>query len=209
MRHFFSSLILFVAIASATLSTSSCSNDEDNKKNAKPSQGVIETKADSTNTENKADTTNYVSISMDEKDGIIMTLCLLNSAGDSTVTFCEGEEIIFDLKIENTTDEHISIPGGPWTLGYDTFRVYTVEGEDCGVSWTYIEDWTEEMSYLWPFTTYHYQCPWYSDSVMKATYPFIFKPSQKELIKGCYYTEAYCHINDETTLYCKIHFTIK
>ena len=30
MRHFFSSLILFVAITSATLSTSSCSNDEGN-----------------------------------------------------------------------------------------------------------------------------------------------------------------------------------
>ena len=199
MKHFFFSFFFSVAITSTGLFMLSCSDNDDNtENNVKPSPSVFE---------NEADTTNLVS--MVEKDGIIMSLCLLNSAGDSAVTFSEGEEIIFDLKIENTTEKDVSIPDGPSMMGYDTFRVYTVNGEDCGVSWSYITMWEERPPYLFSSTSFHYQCPWYSDDIIKATSPFLFNPSRKKLTKGSYYTEAYCHINDETTLYCKIHFSIK
>ena len=149
------------------------------------------------------------SVRIAENDGVIMTYSLLNATGDTTSVFSEGEEIIFDLKIENSTDKHISIPNGPEWLGYNTFRVYTSDGKDCGTSWTYVQDWTAEMRYLWPHTAYSYQCPRYSESIVKASAPFIFSPSPKKLSKGAYYTEAHCKINDSTSLYCKLRFNIR
>lgn len=148
-------------------------------------------------------------ISSTEKEGVVMTYSLLNSKGDTTFFFSKGEEIVFDLRIKNTTDKHIPIPGSSKTLGYNTFRIYSDDGKDFGVSWSYMEDWTEEIPYLWPQIDYHYQCPWYSDATIKASYPFVFNPSKKKLTKGHYFTEAFCYLSSGTTLYCIIHFNIQ
>lgn len=144
-----------------------------------------------------------------ENGGIIMTYCLINIQGDTTVTFSEGEEIIFNLSIRNTTNDYVSIPGFSNTLGYNTFRVFTSSGTDCGVSWSYVQKWTKEMPYFLPQMTYHYQCPWYSDDTIKATEPFVFKESPKALTRGYYFTEAYCYLDDGATLYCKVNFNIE
>lgn len=149
------------------------------------------------------------SVLIAEHDGVIMTYSLQNAVGDTTAVFSEGEEIIFNLKIENTTDQHIPIPMGPEWLGQNTFRVYTSDGKDCGTSWTYIQEWTYEKRYLMPHTAYCYVCPRYSESIVKASAPFVFSPTSKKLSKGGYYTEAYCKLNDSTTLCCKLRFNIK
>lgn len=187
MKQILPSLILLTGLLSTLFLTSSCFSDDE----INPLPDITER------------------VSSVEKDGVVMTYCLLNSKSDTAVTFAKGEEIIFDLTIENTTDRHIPIPGGPGTLGNNTFGVYTIEGEKCGVSWIYIRDWTAEMPYLWPLTTYHYQCPWYNEDVIKATYPFNFKSPRKKLSRGHYYTEAHCYLSSGTTLYSKIYFTIK
>ena len=138
-----------------------------------------------------------------------MTLSTLNSEGEPTIYFSEGEEIIFDLKIENTTNDNFLIAGGPKTLGYNTFRVFTLAGEDCGTSWTYPLAWVFIIEYLGAKTTRNYQCPWYSEEVIKATSPFIFKPSNKRLTRGTYFTEAYYNLDNGTVLHCVHYFNIK
>lgn len=148
-------------------------------------------------------------VSKMEKDGVIMTYCLLNSKGDTTVSFTEGEEIIFNLDVENTTNDIIWPPGGPNTFGYNTFRVYTAKGKNCGVSWTYVEDWTGTETVLRPLSSKSYQCPWYSDALTKATCPFIFKSSGVNLTRGNYYTEAFCSFGNGINLYGILQFTIQ
>lgn len=200
--------ITIVALLSTLITSLSCSNDEGNSEIKKdPINSNTEATADTLPdnvTDSVPENVFYI-----EKEGIVMYFALLNLQGIPAVTFSEGEEIIFDLKIKNTTDTIISHPGGPNTLGYNTFRVFTNDGEDYGVSWTYTDKWYKNMPYFYPQTTYHYQCPWYSDDVVKASYPFIFKSSSNKLAKGGYYTEAYCHFGQETILSCKINFDIK
>lgn len=199
---------LLTAISSMALLTLSCSEkNEDNAPTSNPR--YAQTNNLSPGNPNHVESIDEDNISSMEQDGVVMTYCLLNSKGDTTAVFAEGEEIIFDLKIENTTDQPIYFPEGPGFWGYDTFRVYTSEGEDCGISWTYIEDWTMEMKYFWPNTPKHYQCPWYSEEVIKPTYPFVFKPTAKRLKKGSYYTEAYSNFENEIKLYCKLNFKIE
>ena len=195
MKQFYFVLTLFASISFIAVLSSSCS-DKDEEGNA----GI------NPNTETPEE---RIAVSSCEKDGIVMTYCLHNSKNETTVTFSEGEEIIFDLQIENKTEQAIYLPEGPGFLGYNTFRVFTREGEDCGISWSYPEYWTTVMKYLWPSTPKHYQCPWYSDEIIKATYPFYFQPTAKRLTKGRYYTEAYCHFENEIDLYCKLNFNIE
>ena len=191
MKKILSFLILFVTISAPFVMLPSCSDNEDD----------VDYNYDLPPTTEK--------VSAIERDGVIMTYALLNSQGDTTMTFREGENIFFDLTIENTTDEHIHIPGGPRTLGYNTFRVFTTSGKDCGTSWSYVEDWTMRAALLCAQTTYHYQCPWYNDSNIKPIGPFVLKASHKKLTKGTYFTEAYCYLSNGTTLYCKLWFKIE
>ena len=191
MKRLLSTLCLFLGISFLALFASSCSSNDDDNGNL-----------------DKLPTL-YRKIFTTEREGVVMTFCLLNSKGDTTVTFAPGEEIIFDLKIENTTDENILLAGGPFTLGYNTFRIFTLAGEDCGTSWTYPHVWTKEMPYLFAYRTYHYQCPWYSEDVIKATSPFIFKSPGKRLTRGSYFTEAYCHLDNGTVLHCIHYFNVQ
>lgn len=200
MKKFYFVLPLFASISFIVVLSSSCSDKEDDNK-----MNTIEKEDDNKDDDNK----NKEIVSSCEKDGIVMTYCLHNSKNETTVTFSEGEEIIFDLQIENKTEQAIYLPTGPGFLGYNTFRIFTKEGEDCGISWSYPEYWTMEMNYLWPSTPEHYQCPWYSDEIIKATYPFYFQPTAKRLTKGCYYTEAYSNFENEIKLYCKLNFNIE
>jgi len=199
MRKNISFFILIGAILSIIVFELSCSGKEDNNVDI-----IIGPDIDNNN---KPNITGIVAST--EKDGVVMTYCLLNTKGDTTLTFSEGEEIIFDLQIENTTEQPIYFPDGPSFLGYDTFRIYNDDGIDFGVSWTYPPVWTYDMKYLWPSTPKHYQCPWYSDDVIKATFPFIFSPSTIRLICGSYFTGAYCHLKNGTILSCNLSFNIQ
>ena len=111
MKNFLKAIFLLATISATFVMLTSCSDNEDDVDNY-----------DLPPTMEK--------VSAIERDGVIMTYALLNSQGDTTMTFREGENIFFDLTIENTTDEHIYIPGGPRTLGYNTFRVFTTTGKD-------------------------------------------------------------------------------
>ena len=189
MKRLFFALSLFAGILSIALLTLSCSDNDDDKN--KPLLTLTDTFSSAT------------------KDGVVMTLSTLNSEGEPTLYFSEGEEIIFDLKIENTTEEYLGKPGGPWTLGYNTFRVFTLAEKDCDTSWSYPQDWTAVKEYLGPYSSEHYQCPWYSEEVIKATSPFIFKPSNKRLTRGTYFTEAYYNLDNGTVLHCVHYFNIE
>lgn len=197
MKKFYFVLPLFASISFIAVLSSSCS-DKDEEGNAGINPNTV---------------TPEESIAVSaEQEGVVMTYCLLNSNGKPTTTFSEGEEITFDLKIENTTENTIYLPDGPAFLGYNTFRIFTREGEDCGISWSYPEHWTKEMKLLLPSNPKHYQCPWYSDESIKATYPFYFQPTAKRLTKGSYYTEAHCYFKNGTELTelcCIFNFNIE
>ena len=123
---------------------------------------------------------------------------LLNQDGVETTVFKKGENIIFDLSIENNTDVNWTLvygfKGGDIVLGEDFFCVYKANGEYIGVPWSGMfceESLQQEWIYL-PHSIVHIKCPWYMDSSIWIGNPLCKGTVSGEdwpvLSEGSYYT---------------------
>lgn len=66
-----------------------------------------------------------------------------------TNEFSEGENIIFRLEIKNSSDDDVVLAHTNIAdiLGYNAFRVYTIDGKDMGTPWdAFIDDFLGAFS---------------------------------------------------------------
>ena len=156
-----------------------------------------------------------------------ITFCLYNKDMQKTVSFKEGENIIFDLTIYNNTDATWTIKrdfnGGDLVLDENFFCVYRENGERIGVPWSGMfceESNQQEWSYS-PHSVLHLKCSWYMDFSIATTHPLCKGADAGEdwlkLSKGSYYTKFTISYNTsigQSTPVMKkqeflIHFKIK
>jgi hypothetical protein len=104
------------------------------------------------------------------KDSVVVDFLLLNEHGDTTTVFNEGEDIIFDLSITNYMSTSLTYVL-PQLFGDNTFRVYTLNDEDCGLPWLSDRDWEDILRTLLSGRKLHYQCSWYGHSESQYHFP--------------------------------------
>lgn len=71
----------------------------------------------------------------DSENQIIVNFQLQNEDGVECYDFHEGENIIFRLEIKNNTNDDAILPSIVDIIGYNTFHVYSKNGEDMGMPW--------------------------------------------------------------------------
>lgn len=134
------------------------------------------------------------------RDSVQVDFRLINEQGDTTTLFREGEDIIFDLKVVNTSLLWIHAGDYDDFLSKDLFRVFTDDGRNKGVCWHFPYDWlggdqVEHDFGLVSMIPAHFQCSWQGRAVSKPTYPLVQLKETKALPQGEYYVMAQVHID--------------
>lgn len=150
----------------------SCNNDRETDSTLENSYG--EGMVNSLDDRNKApnDWTNAVS---NEEGNIIFKLC--DATLNPKLSFRKGENVVFDLVIENTSDNDLVLKrdfeGGDIILDSSCFCVYNEDGEIVGVPWTgvFCEESLQDTWYYPAHTIKHITCDWNQEWV-GTSHPF-------------------------------------
>ncbi len=106
---------------------------------------------------------------------IVFNLCDITMK--PKMTFIEGENIVFDMAIENTSDKDFCLrrgfEGGDLILDDRFFCVYNEKGEPVGTPWTgvFCEDINIDVWYYPAHTTRHIICNW-NYEMIGSSHPF-------------------------------------
>ena len=128
---------------------------------------------------------------------------LQNEEGIECYEFNEGDNIIFRLEFRNDTDEDTYVPRFYEMIGWDGFRVYSIDGVDMGTPWDEIftnsrgGDFIEAHSSALYWNGHEH---YYSDMYYK-------KEEKLPLPKGEYYSRFDIKIKDKTIV-CNRNFKI-
>ena len=139
-------------------------------------------------------------------DSVRVDFHLLNERGDTTTVFREGEDIIFDLTIQNLGHSSIAYGLDKDLLGPDIFRVYTADGRNCGTACTYDEFNLLVAGSLLKDYPFHWQVSWRGKFTPRYPFDKTYK-GNNHLSSGMYYTVAPITCGHIRTK-CQIHFQI-
>lgn len=137
---------------------------------------------------------------------------LLNENGEPSTTFNYGDDICFDLVVDNRSDSPLAIgansgadTGPNIVLGKDLFKVYSEQGEYVGVPWTSIG-----ASYVFvaisPKETAHLSCHWMAQ---KAQRPIEKNAQAEPLPRGKYYTQFEVTLYGSQKVKCRKEFSVR
>ena len=147
---------------------------------------------------------------------------LLDSDGNEKTAFSEGEDIVFELAINNRSNSamyyNLKFEGGDIAWGEDFFMVYREDGEVIGKPWNTM--WclfSGQKTFLVPE---RFVASWQGKPEIPLSYPLCLirdgLPESKPLPKGNYYTKfkVYYNANPErqssVTMVkeCELHFVV-
>ena len=167
----------------------------------------------------------------DIRDSIRVDFCLMNEEGDTTTAFREGEDIVFDLRVQSFTNDLLSY-GNEYALFSEKdslFRVYAADGSNMGTP-VHLPEVGELQGKCMSRKTgaLHFQSSWFGAAVPKASYPLVQLKGLSALPPGEYYVAAPVHVlvdyritrwppvsendwiaeNDSIYFNCGTHFTV-
>lgn len=139
---------------------------------------------------------------------------LQNEDGVECYRFKRGDNIIFRLEIKNDTDEDAFLPRLYEIIGWDGFRVYSINGKDMGTPWDQVITNFLPFDWIGAHSSVVIQCPWfdipelYSDGIEHCYSHMYYKTEKKlPLPKGEYYSEFGIKLNGKTII-CRRNFII-
>ena len=154
---------------------------------------------------------NYIDIPSEDvftliRDSVQVDFRLINEHGDTTTTFREGEDIVFDLCITSYANQRLPFGDDRDLLGDDMFRIFSSKGKDLGVAGIY----TEYNRLMYGSLIKEYPLRWqYSlQGRFSPQYPFNKEYRRDALPIGDYYVIAPVHLLNLDVFTCQIHFTI-
>ena len=179
--------ILFCMGAFLCLFLAGCSNDDE------VSISSDDEVSSSSNDEEKEDS----SIKVDFR--------LQDANGSECYDFQEGDNIVFRLEIKNNTNEMAILPSIFEIIGYDVFRVYSVNDEDMGTPWDQLFGDCCAAYMIDSHSSAIIVCPWFDISALAYNghehfYSGCFhkKEEKKPLPRGNYYSKFDIKLKDET-----------
>jgi hypothetical protein len=144
-----------------------------------------------------------------DSDSVQIKLSLVNEDSKETTTFNVGENITFQVKIMNESNEMVYLPGKSPSIGTistEIFGVYSMDGNLIGVPYDILSENDTEIQ---PHQSLTLTCCWlmYPQKPSKDYQPFIVDKIKKPLKAGNYYTTFPLVIGNQTEIY-KIDFKI-
>ncbi len=161
--------------------------------------------------------------SNDEKNGEIpqgtnderVDFQLQDKDGKECYSFKEGDNIIFRIEIKNDTGEDAIMPRFYEIIGFNAFRVYSINGEDKGTPWDEIFTNFLRFDFIGAHSSAVILCPWFdiptlADEGHEHFYSgFFYKKEEKSpLPKGEYYSRFDAKLDDKT-ITCNRNFIIE
>lgn len=139
---------------------------------------------------------------------------LQNEEGIECYEFNEGDNIIFRLEFRNDTDEDDIVPRFYECIGWDGFRVYSIDGVDMGTPWDQIFSDSRSHDILFAHSSTIIVCPWFDIPTLywnghEHFYSNMYykKEEKLPLPKGEYYSRFDIKIKDKTII-CNRNFKI-
>ena len=144
-----------------------------------------------------------------DSDSVQIKLSLVNEDSKETTTFNVGENITFQVKIMNESNDKVYIPcksASTGTIPSEIFGVYSMDGNLIGVPYDILSENDTEIQ---PHQSLTLTCCWlmYPQKPSKDYQPFIVDKIKKPLKAGNYYTTFPLVIGNQTEIY-KIDFKI-
>ena len=182
-----------------------CSNSDD-------ANGVFEGQ---TPIENGSENSDEDSVMIQGTSDELVDFQLQNEDGIECYDFNEGDNIIFRLEIKNDTDEDTMMPRFYEIIGFDAFRVFSINGEDKGTPWDEIFTDSRMYDFIAAHSSVVIQCPWfdipelYWNGHERYYSNMYYKKDEKlPLPKGEYYSRFDIKLNDKTIV-CNRNFIIR
>lgn len=151
----------------------------------------------------KGTSDDFVDFQLQDEDGI------------ECYNFNEGDNIIFRLEIINDTDADVIVQPLSEIVGFDAFRVCSIDGDNKGTPWDQIFSDSRAHDILLAHSSTIIVCPWFDNPSLAQNgrehfYSGCFyKKEQKlPLPKGEYYSKFDIKLNDKT-IHCYRNFKIK
>ena len=139
---------------------------------------------------------------------------LQNEEGIECYEFNEGDNIIFCLKFKNDLDEDAYVPRFCESIGWDGFRVYSIDGVDMGKPWDEIITNFRGRDFIEAHSSVIILCPWFDIPALywnghEHYYSGMYykKEEKLPLPKGEYYSRFDIKIKDKTIV-CNRNFKI-
>ena len=144
-----------------------------------------------------------------DSDSVQIKLSLVNEDSEETTMFNVGENITFQIKIMNESNDKVYLPSksaSTGTIPTEIFGVYSMDGNFVGVPYDVLSEYD---SVIQPHQSLTLTCCWlmYPQKPSKDYQPFIVDKIKKPLKAGNYYTTFPLVIGDQTEIY-KIDFKI-
>lgn len=144
-----------------------------------------------------------------ETENIQIKLSLVNENGEETTVFNVGENIYFQIKIVNESDNMISIPGKSAPNGSilsDVFGIFSMNGDLIGTPYDSLSEYDTEIL---PHQSLTLTCCWlmYPEKKAKDYYPFIVNKIKIPIEAGDYYTSCPLSIGNHDERY-RVDFKI-
>ena len=140
---------------------------------------------------------------------------LQDEYGIECYNFNEGDNIIFRLEIKNDADEDAIVRPFSEIIGFDAFRVYSIDGENKGTPWDQIFGNYRGRDIIPAHGSVIFLCPWFDIPALYCNghehyySNMYYKKEQKlPLPKGEYYSKFDIKLNDKT-INCYRSFKIK
>ena len=140
---------------------------------------------------------------------------LQNEDGIECYEFNEGDNIIFKLEIKNESDEDAYVTRFYEMIGWDGFRVFSINGEDMGTPWDIIFTDSRMFDFIEAHSSVVILCPWFDTPALywcgrEHCYSNMYYKTEEKspLPKGDYYSKFDIKLNDKTII-CHRNFKIK
>lgn len=181
---------------------SACSSDDD-------MSGVIEGQSSLENSENVD-----VAMLQGTTDEMV-DFQLQNEGGIECYDFNEGDNIIFRLEFRNDSDEDAQVARFSEIIGWDGFRVYSIEGKDMGTPWDQIVTNSRMYDFIGAHSSEVILCPWFDIPALYCNghehyySNMYYKTDEKmPLPKGQYYSRFEIKFEDKV-ITCNRNFIIR
>jgi hypothetical protein len=140
---------------------------------------------------------------------------LQNEYGIECYDFKEGDNIIFRLEFRNDSDEDAQVARFSEIIGWDGFRVYSIEGKDMGTPWDQIVTNSRMYDFIGAHSSEVILCPWFDIPALYCNgheqyySNMYYKTDEKmPLPKGQYYSRFEIKFEDKV-ITCNRNFIIR
>ncbi len=139
------------------------------------------------------DINNSVDSSNDPEGNVVVNFTTQDETGMAKTTFKEGENIVFDLEIDNKSDIAFVYlrsfeEGSDLVLDRDFFCVYDISGNRIGTPWTgmFCEYSLQKEWIIEAHSKYHIRCPWLLSEACYPSHPLCKGDDNRALPAGTY-----------------------